>query len=69
MLIQFPGKPLEEEQPVEYVIITRDGAQIAAMVRTGLEAAIGGFGDAIPNALRELADEMEIANWRSTVVF
>ena len=69
MVIQFPGKPLEEEQPVEHIVIMRDGAQIAAAVRISLNDVIGARGDTIPDALRELADEMERTNWQSNVIF
>ena len=54
--------------PVEWVGVVREGNQIMAMVGPDLQAGIGGFGDTVPAALRDLADQMEQAGWQSKVV-
>jgi hypothetical protein len=39
--------------------ITIDGNQYCAILGTDLQVGLGGFGDTIPDALRDLANAME----------
>ena len=64
-VIEMPKPP----SGIEYVSVQRDGAKIVAMVGPNLQDGIGGFGDSIPEALRDLADAIERERWRSTIVF
>jgi hypothetical protein len=59
MVIEFkkPDEPVEAKR--EWVLVTRDGNQIVAMVGQDLQSGIGGFGNTVVAALRDLADRME----------
>jgi hypothetical protein len=59
MVIEFkkPDAPVESKR--EWVLVTCDGNQIIAMVGRDLEAGIGGVGNTVAAALRDLADRME----------
>jgi hypothetical protein len=46
------------------VTLARDGNQIIAMIGPDLQAGIGGFGDTVAKALRDLAYRMEAENFR-----
>ena len=61
----FANLPLIEspEIPQETVSIIRDGDAVIAMLGPDLQAGIGGFGDTIPEALRDLSAAMERENW------
>jgi hypothetical protein len=67
MVIEFPNPP--RPQGVEHIIVMRDGNKIMAMIGPNLQEGIGGFGDTIPEALRDLADAFEHGEWRSDLVF
>jgi hypothetical protein len=67
MVIDFPHPP-RKEHSVEYIRVTRDGNTIIAMVGPDLEVGLGGFGQTIPEALQNLADNMEKEHWQSRVV-
>jgi hypothetical protein len=56
MVIEFKKPP---ETRTEWILVTRDGNQIMAMVGSDLQTGIGGFGDTVPAALRDLAGRME----------
>jgi ribose 5-phosphate isomerase len=43
----------------EWVLVTRDGNQIVALIGQDLQVGIGGTGNTIAAALRNLADRME----------
>jgi len=43
----------------ESVTLMRDGNQIVALLGPDLQAGIGGFGDTVAEALRDLAAQME----------
>jgi hypothetical protein len=60
MVIEFkkPDEPIESEEK-DWVLVTRDGNQIVAMLGRDLEAGICGFGNTVAAALRDLADRME----------
>ena len=53
--------------PTEWIGVVREGNKI--MVGPDLQVGLGGFGDSIPEALRELADRMEEESWRSRIVY
>jgi hypothetical protein len=59
MLIEFqrPTEPVESRR--EWVLVTREGHQVMAMVGRDLQEGLGGFGATVPIALRDLADRME----------
>jgi hypothetical protein len=67
MVIKFPKPP--RSQGIDYVMLARDGSKIMALIGPNLQEGIGGFGDTIPHALRDLADAMEKEGWRSSSVF
>ena len=67
MVIEFPKPPRSEG--VEYAMLARDGNKIMALVGPNLQDGIGGFGDTIAEALRNLADNMEKEGWQSSSVF
>ena len=54
--------------PVEWVGIIWEGNKMLAIVGPDLEEGLGGFGDTIPEALRDLANQMEKEGWKSTVL-
>jgi hypothetical protein len=57
MVIEFKKPPPETR--TEWILVTRNGNQIMAMVGYDLQTGIGGFGDTAAAALRNLADRME----------
>jgi len=59
MVIKFkkPQAPVDSRR--EWVLLTRDGNKIIAMVGPDLQAGIGGFGETVAAALRELANRIE----------
>ena len=63
MVIEFkkPATPLVARQ--EWILIARDGNQIAAMIGSDLQAGISGVGDTVAAALRDLADRMEAEDY------
>jgi hypothetical protein len=58
-VIEFkkPDEPVGSKK--DWVLLTRDGNQVIAMVGPNLEIGIGGFGNTVAAALRDLADRME----------
>ncbi len=66
MVIQFkkPGEPGKLRN--EWVLLTRDGNQIVAMVGQDLQVGIGGFGGTVAAALRDLADRIEAEKYPLT---
>jgi hypothetical protein len=65
MVIEFPKLRFG----VEYIMVARDGNKIMALIGPNLQDGLGGFGDTIAEALRDLADGMEKEGWRSRSVF
>jgi hypothetical protein len=59
MVIEFKNRDEQVESKKEWVLVTRDGNQIVAMVGRDLQAGIGGFGNTVAAALRDPADRME----------
>jgi hypothetical protein len=59
MVIEFkkPKEPVESKR--EWIMVTREGGQIAALVGSDLQNGIGGFGHTVADALRDLAGRME----------
>jgi hypothetical protein len=51
--------------PVEWIGVVREGYKIMAMVGPDLQQGLGGFGDTIPEALRDLAEQVEKEKWTS----
>jgi hypothetical protein len=49
--------------PVEWIGVVCEGNKIMAMVGPDLQQGLGGFGDTIPEALRDLAERMEKEKW------
>jgi hypothetical protein len=66
MVIEFPNPP--HSQGVENIMVAPDGNKIVAMIGRNLQEGLGGFGDTIPEALRDLADMMEKEGWQSSIV-
>ena len=52
----------------EWVGVVVDGNQIMAVMGSDLVQGIAGFGDTIPEALRDLADTIVRKYWRSPTV-
>ena len=44
------------DTPTEWIGVVREGHKIMALAGPDLQEGIGGFGDTIPQALRDLAD-------------
>ena len=44
--------------------VSRDGNKISALIGPNLQEGLGGFGDTVPVALRDLADQMEAEGYR-----
>ncbi len=67
MVIHFP-QPAQKIHPKECAVIMRDGNQFVVIVGMDLVEGVAGFGDTIPDALRDLATNMEREGWHSNSV-
>jgi hypothetical protein len=54
--------------PAEWVGVVVEGNQIMAVMGPDLVKGFSGFGDTIPQALRDLATHIEREGWRSPTV-
>jgi hypothetical protein len=63
MVIEFKKTDEPVESKMEWILVARDGNQIVAMVGRDLQAGIGGFGNTVAAALRDLADRMEVEKY------